>query len=186
MRAPRTTASARSPARSEALPKQHWRRRDVVAKSPGDTSAFEHDVPEPHQSVRARESSARTRLAGLKVLVVDDDEGNLDYFAMALRAYGARVVTASTAVDGLRLVQEHRPHVVLSDIAMVGHDGYWLVREIRGLADESMRGVPVVATTAYGREHSRARTLAAGFTEHLPKPVEPDVLCATIAAVAGR
>jgi CheY-like chemotaxis protein len=43
-----------------------------------------------------------------------------------------------------------------------------------------------VATTAYGREHSRARTLAAGFTEHLPKPVEPDVLCQTIADVAGR
>jgi len=177
--------SAQGLTRAEALP-NHSRRREVVAKSPGDSSPSDHDVAEPRESVRARESRARARLAGLKVLVVDDDEGNLDYFAMALRAYGAWVATASTAVDALRLVQELKPHVVLSDIAMVGHDGYWLVREIRGLADESMRGVPVVATTAYGREHSRARTLAAGFTEHLSKPVEPDVLCQTIAAVAGR
>jgi CheY-like chemotaxis protein len=185
MSARRTAARAGCSARSEEVPK-HWRRRDVVAKSPGDASSSEHDVFEPRDSARAGESRARARLAGLTVLVVDDDEGNLDYFAMALRAYGARVATASTAVEGLRLVKEQRPHVVLSDIAMVGHDGYWLVREIRRLADESIRSVPVVATTAYGREHSRARTLAAGFTEHLPKPVEPDVLCQTIADVAGR
>jgi CheY-like chemotaxis protein len=173
-------------ARSEALPK-HLRRHGLVAAAPEHDSSSENDmVAEPRESARPVESRARRRLAGLKVVVVDDDEGNLDYFAMALRTYGTQVATASTAVEALRLVQEEHPDVVLSDIAMVGHDGYWLVREIRRLADESVRGVPVVATTAYGREHSRARTLAAGFTEHLPKPVEPDVLYQTIAALAGR
>jgi CheY-like chemotaxis protein len=44
----------------------------------------------------------------------------------------------------------------------------------------------VVATTAYGHEHSRARALAAGFNELLPKPVDPEVLCRTIARMAGR
>jgi CheY-like chemotaxis protein len=52
--------------------------------------------------------------------------------------------------------------------------------------DAAVCTVPVVATTAYGRVHSRERTLAAGFVDHLPKPVEPEVLCATIARVAGR
>jgi CheY-like chemotaxis protein len=131
-------------------------------------------------------SRPRPNLEGLKVVVVDDDEDSADYFALALRAYGAVVAIAYNAIDGLRLVQEHQPDVVLSDIAMMGQDGYWLVREIRRLSSDALSQVPVVATTAYGREHSRQRTLAAGFTEHLAKPVDPDLLRQTIGGVAGR
>jgi CheY-like chemotaxis protein len=46
--------------------------------------------------------------------------------------------------------------------------------------------VPVIAATAYGREHSRTRVLAAGFTEHLQKPIDPEDLCRVVAKVAGR
>jgi CheY-like chemotaxis protein len=119
-------------------------------------------------------------------VIVDDDRDGLDYFATALRACGAAVVTASTALAGLTLVRERHPDVVLSDIAMVGHDGYWLVSEIRGLADRATRLVPVVATTAFGHVHSRSRTLAAGFNDFLAKPVDPHVLCLTVARAAGR
>ena len=133
-----------------------------------------------------RPSLLPRNLVGLKVVVVDDDESSRDYFALALSTCGAEVTTASTAVEALRLVQSGCPDVVLSDIAMVGRDGYWLVREIRGLADQAVRRVPVVATTAYGREHSRERTLAGGFNERLPKPVDPEVLCQTIGRMAGR
>jgi CheY-like chemotaxis protein len=122
----------------------------------------------------------------VNVLVVDDDSSNLDFFAAVLKICGAAVMTASSAVDALVLVRERRPDAVLSDIAMVGHDGYWLVREIRGLADDAARAVPVVATTAYGREHSRKRVLAAGFNDFLPKPVDPELLCRTIAKAVGR
>jgi CheY-like chemotaxis protein len=76
--------------------------------------------------------------------------------------------------------------VVLSDIAMVGHDGYWLVREIRALPGAAGPALPVVAATAYGREHSRARALDAGFTDLLGKPVDPELLCRAIARAAGR
>jgi CheY-like chemotaxis protein len=169
--------------RAEALPTRR-RARGLAASSENRTPW--DAVAGRQESTRPAGSTARVRLTGLKVVIVDDDDGNLDYFAVALRTYGAVVVTASNAADGLRLVQEQRPDVVLSDIAMVGHDGYWLVREIRRLGDESVRHVPVIATTAYGREHSRARTLAAGFSEHLSKPVDPDLLCRTIASAAGR
>ena len=128
----------------------------------------------------------RADLTGLQVVVVDDDQSSLEYFALALRTYGAAVRTASNAADALRLVHTRPPDAVLTDIAMVGHDGYWLLREIRGLADEAARRVPVVATTAHGREHSREHTLAAGFSEHLAKPVDPDALGRTIATVTGR
>lgn len=171
--------------RAGALP-DRGRGGRLAAASEDRTLPANATVAGSRESARPGESTVRVRLAGLKVVIVDDDEGNLDYFAVALRTYGAVVATASSAVDALRLVQEQKPDVVLSDIAMVGHDGYWLVRELRRLADESVRHVPVIATTAYGREHSRARTLAAGFSEHLSKPVDPDLLWRTIATVAGR
>lgn len=125
-------------------------------------------------------------LRGLRVLVVDDDEETMDLFATALATCGADVVTAASAPEALRLLTARSAHVVLSDIAMPEADGYWLVREIRQLADAQLQSVPVVAVTAYGWEHSRARTSAAGFVDHLQKPVDPEVLCRTVAKAAGR
>lgn len=172
--------------RAEALPKPP-RPRAAAAGSHESPPPPDQDAAAAHpEASRPAEARRQGSLAGVKVLAVDDDEGNLDYFVVALRTYGALVTTASSAVEALRLVREQKPDVVLSDIAMIGHDGYWLVREIRRLADPSVRHVPVVATTAYGREHSRERTLAAGFTEHLAKPVDPDVLRRTVASLAGR
>ena len=162
-------------------------RRGAVAAPQESASAPDSDTAaERREASQPAAAPRRANLAGVRVLAVDDDDGNLDYFAVALGTSGALVTTASNAVEALRLVQEQKPHVVLSDIAMVGQDGYWLIREIRGLADPSVRNVPVIATTAYGREHSRERTLAAGFTEHLPKPVDPDLLRLTVASLAGR
>jgi CheY-like chemotaxis protein len=118
--------------------------------------------------------------------VVEDDAPSAEYFAAALGTAGATVVTAPTAVEALRAVVERRPDVVLSDIAMPGHDGYWLVQQLRALPGAAGRHVPVVATTAHGGSHSRDRALAAGFVDHLPKPVEPESLWAAIARAAGR
>jgi CheY-like chemotaxis protein len=172
-------------ARSEALPKHRRRPRPLIAS--GDKTSAEGRGPVPGR-LRTRPTPLSPprpdQLAGVTVVVVDDDEGSLDYFAMALRTYGAVVLTASNAVDALQLVRERRPDAVLSDIAMADHDGYWLVREIRG--DAALQRIPVIATTAYGREHSRQRTLEAGFTEHLAKPVDPAILTVTIAKVTGR
>ena len=173
-------------ARSEALPKRILEERRFIR-------AATEDRPKPrHSGGRAGESPAPARsqesrpLLGVTVLVVDDDDASRDYFAMALKAAGALVVTAATAIDALRLLQDRRPDVVLSDIAMPNQDGYWLVNQVRGLADPATRVVPVIATTAYGYTHSRQRALEAGFIDHLPKPVEPDILTAAITRAARR
>jgi CheY-like chemotaxis protein len=123
---------------------------------------------------------------GLRVLVVDDDADVLELFAVALTACGAEVTTTDNARDAIALATRTRPHAIVSDIAMVGEDGYWLVRELKRLPPEMLGDVPVVAATAYGREHPRARVLAAGFTEHLQKPIDPEQLCRIVARVAGR
>lgn len=122
----------------------------------------------------------------MKILVVDDDAASLDYFAFALETCGAVVTVAASAREALQMVSPISPDVILSDIAMPGGDGYWLLNEIRRHADPSVSRVPMVAATAYGRDHSRARVLAVGFHEHLSKPVDPDLLCRAIASAVGR
>jgi CheY-like chemotaxis protein len=125
-------------------------------------------------------------LTGLQILVVDDDHDILELFSMALTACGGDVTATDNASDGLALAIQTRPHVIVSDIAMIGEDGYWLIGRLRQLPAETLPKVPVIAATAYGREHSRARVLAAGFTEHLQKPVDPEELCRLVAKLAGR
>lgn len=184
-----SVAACSTPARArlEALPREEVRARWPVvgsseAASQPDISTWGHhdDAPVPRPSRLSR------NLAGLTILVVDDDEATLEFFAAALTACGAAVTTATTASDAARLTPEIQPDVVLSDIAMAGQDGYWLAQEIRRLPDEALSRVPIVAATAYGREHSRARVLAAGFADHLQKPVDPELLCRAVARAAGR
>ena len=126
------------------------------------------------------------RLTGLRVLVVDDDTDTRELFATVLATGGADVSVAGSAPEALALLAARPVDVVLSDIAMPGGDGYWLVREIRASPAASVQSVPIVAVTAFGREHSSARVLAAGFAAHLQKPTDPDLLCRTVAAAAGR
>jgi CheY-like chemotaxis protein len=125
-------------------------------------------------------------LTGLRVLVVDDDEDTVLLFATALTACGADAVTAGSASDAMRILGIHAPDVVVSDIAMPGADGYSLVRQIRQLEDPRTRNVPVLAVTAFGHEHFRQRALAAGFNDHLEKPVDPEHLCLAVARASGR
>jgi CheY-like chemotaxis protein len=124
-------------------------------------------------------------LGGLRVLVVDDDPDVLELFAAALTTCGAEVTTIDNARDAVALATRLRPHAIVSDIAMVGEDGYWLVRELKGLP-AVVADIPVIAATAFGYEHPRARVLAAGFAEHLQKPIDPDALCRLVASVARR
>ena len=122
----------------------------------------------------------------MRVLVVDDDPDVLELFAVALTSCGADVTTVDNARDALALAAQTRPHAVVSDIAMVGEDGYWLVRELKRLPSDVLTDVPVIAATAYGHEHPRSRVLAAGFSEHLQKPIDPELLCRLVASVTGR
>ena len=108
--------------------------------------------------------------------------------ALVLHSFGVALAD-DLEPDGetaLRLALDERPDVIVSDIAMIGEDGYWLVGRLRQLPPEMLAPVPVIAATAYGREHSRERVLAAGFTAHLQKPVDPEELCRVVAKVIGR
>ena len=137
--------------------------------------------------MHTRESAlASSVLAGLSVLVVDDNEDTLALLTIVLEIYGAQVVTAGSAREALEAFVQAKPDVLVSDIGMAEGDGYSLIQKIRTLEAERGGQVPAIAFTGFAREYDRARSLAAGFQAHLTKPVEPEELVAAVADLARR
>jgi signal transduction histidine kinase/ActR/RegA family two-component response regulator len=126
------------------------------------------------------------RLAGVRVLVVDDEADARELIAAVLGQSGAEVATAASAAEALDSLTRLQPHVLVSDISMPGDDGYALLRRVRELSLERHGRVPAVALTAYARAEDRERALAVGFASHVPKPVEPAELVDVVARLAAR
>ena len=117
---------------------------------------------------------------------MDDDRDGLDLVATILVNAGAEVRTCASAAEGFAALQAWRPDVLISDIEMPGEDGYTLIRRVRALAEAKAARTPAVALTAYGRVEDRLRTLSAGYSMHVPKPVDPAELATVVASLAGR
>jgi len=125
-------------------------------------------------------------LAGITVLVVDDQADARDLIQRVLAECGASVLTASTAAEALRTVEAARPDVLVSDIGMPEVDGYELLRRVRTLGHTRGGRLPAIALTAFARSEDRTRALRAGFLIHVSKPIEPAELIATVASAVGR
>jgi CheY-like chemotaxis protein len=141
-----------------------------------------HAVGPPEDTRRARDVSS---LAGLDVMVVDDQEDARDIMSAVLRGHGARVLIAESAATALARYSEEHVDVVVADLGMPEHDGYWLLARLRAL--EAERGAPpavAIAVTAYARAEDRRRATAAGFQEHIAKPVDPLELVRVVRALA--
>jgi PAS domain S-box-containing protein len=132
-------------------------------------------------------------IAGLRVLVVDDQEEARVMLADLLSRCDAVVTTASSGAEALAVLanteDEARPDVLVCDIAMPMEDGYTALRRMRAL--EAARGVaasqriPAIALTALSGNEERLRALSAGFQCHVAKPVDPVDLIIIIANIAG-
>jgi PAS domain S-box-containing protein len=122
---------------------------------------------------------------GLRIFLVDDDASTLEMLTAVLNHGGAEVRHSTSAADALELLQQWKPDLLLSDIAMPDKNGYWLIAQVREL--EKARGgrIPAVALTAYARVEDRARVLMAGFDMFVPKPVYLPELLATLASLVG-
>jgi CheY-like chemotaxis protein len=113
-----------------------------------------------------------------KVLIVDDDAETLRLYEFALELFGLQVVATASVADALRLVRAHAPNVVVTDLAMPGTDGIEFCRALK--ADEETRDIPVLAVSGQAIASIESRARAAGCSEVLMKPCEPETLCATI------
>lgn len=144
--------------------------------------------PRPHPGTSSIDAAvpATMRLDGLRVLVVDDDPDAVMLAKAILAGAGATVRTCVSAADALRVLQDWRPVVLVSDIEMPDEDGYSLIRKVRALGPDDGGRTPAIALTAYGRAQDRMRSFAAGYNMHVPKPVDPAELVTIVASLAGR
>jgi signal transduction histidine kinase/ActR/RegA family two-component response regulator len=134
---------------------------------------------------QAAARAAAPRLQGVRVLVIDDDPNTLEMLTEALETGGAEVTAADSARRALDRIDSARPDVIISDIAMPGEDGLWLMHRIRTLPGRSGR-TPAIALTALARKEDRARAIDAGFQMHLAKPIRIDDLRSVVAALAAE
>jgi CheY-like chemotaxis protein len=124
------------------------------------------------------------RLDGVTVLVVDDEHDARELVKRILSDCGAHVLTAGSAGEGLVIVKEVRPDVLLSDIGMPHEDGYALIRNVRALPVPQGGGLPAGALTAFARSEDRQRALRAGFQLHIAKPIDAAELITVVASLA--
>jgi CheY-like chemotaxis protein len=120
-------------------------------------------------------------LAGVKILLVEDQEDTLVMFRDALEDAGADVRAAADGPGALHVLDQWQPMLLVTDLGLPGMDGYALLAAIKGRG--ALSGCPAVAVSAYARPEDRARSLAAGFRAHVSKPVDAAVLISTLRAV---
>ncbi|HEY9813136.1 MAG TPA: response regulator, partial [Candidatus Sericytochromatia bacterium] len=121
-------------------------------------------------------------LQGVKILVIDDQIDSLDFLAAGLEEYGAVVTTATSADEALKALNKLQLDVLISDIGMPEVDGYELIDQVRSLEGDNQQ-IPAIALTAYAREEDRNHAIAAGFQNHVPKPVDLNELVKVVASL---
>jgi CheY-like chemotaxis protein len=135
---------------------------------------------------QALHGELRTRLAGTRVLIVDDDPDAREVVAAILRHYGASVIVATSVSTALVALRREQVDVLVADLGMPVEDGYDLIRQVRSSETDKIARLPAAALTAYTTEEDRDRVLAAGYQFHLAKPVDPAVLVATVERLRGE
>ena len=144
-----------------------------------ETALFLHRVearlPEPKRRMLEQLHSAEDVFAGKKVLIVDDDVRNIFALTSVLEAHGMEVVFAENGRDGIEMLQAN-PDVdlVLMDVMMPEMDGYETMRAVRELPEFTQ--LPIIALTAKAMKGDREKSIAAGASDYITKPVDTDQL----------
>ena len=161
----------------------------VTAESdgPGTGSRFIVTLPVRHTTSPAAaecaaEHASTPTLRGVRVLAVDDDQDSRELLLLILRAAGADVMVVGSGVTALAAVETFNPHVIVTDIAMPGMDGYLMAREI---AARRSAPLPVIALSAYAGPEDIRRSADEGFALHLGKPADYERLVRTIADLSA-
>lgn len=141
-------------------------------------------LPASFTSQDPSQTSGLVSLHGVHVMVVEDNSDARDIIRRVLEHCGAVVTVAESAGAAFRRLRAlaGRPHVLVSDLALPGDDGYWLIAQVRGL--ERLRALPALAITAHRNEYDREATLAAGFQEYFQKPLDLEAFSRAVARLA--
>jgi CheY-like chemotaxis protein len=120
------------------------------------------------------------KLRGSCVLIVEDDRPSRELFRRMLEIEGAIVVSATSAAEARRLMEETRPDVLVSDVGLPEEDGFTFIKSLRSSEDPGISNIPAIALTAFAGPEDRERAFEAGFQVFLAKPVDPVDLVAAV------
>jgi CheY-like chemotaxis protein len=135
---------------------------------------------------RRRSNRGSVRLDGIHVLLVEDDDDSRKLLGTMLKRYGARVTSTKSAAEALNVFSSEIPDLLISDIGMPDQDGYEFIQKLRALPPEKGGQTPAIALTGYASRKDRERALAAGYHQHIAKPIEQTEMITAIAALVGR
>lgn len=126
--------------------------------------------------VRGKPASVSVDLTGVHVLIVEDDEDSRQLLAAFFEYCGALVTMCHSTESALEDLGEYRPHVIVSDLALPGADGFQFIRALRKLRAEAGGDVPAIAVSAYDKDFTAMEAKNAGYSGYLAKPVNVEDL----------
>ena len=112
------------------------------------------------------------------ILIADDYDDNRELLRLMLQVFGYTTREARNGRECVRMARQNPPDLILIDLSMPELDGWGVLRELR--ADETTRGLPCIAVTAFASDADRTRALEAGFNAYLAKPFLGKELLATV------
>jgi signal transduction histidine kinase/ActR/RegA family two-component response regulator len=157
-----------------------------VAVLPARTAPALRSPPEHNGTAGLALVAGAVRLDDVRVLLVDDEDDTRQLAREVLTGHGAVVEEACSAQEALWKLGSFRPDVMVTDIGLPYTDGFSLIGHVRKLPPELGGQTPAIALTAYALAEDRDRALAAGFQQHVPKPVDPLELVSCIADLGPR
>jgi signal transduction histidine kinase len=125
-------------------------------------------------------------LIGVRVLLLDHDRDARDLFTVVLRERGAAVEAASSVDEALEMLESWRPDVLVSDTLSPDRDAYMIVGKVQSLESDRGGRIPALALTSFAHNDEHMRQMLSDVHRDLPKPVDPAVLTAEVARIAGR
>jgi CheY-like chemotaxis protein len=118
--------------------------------------------------------SQDTALVGKKILIVDDDVRNVFALTSVLELHGMHVLFAESGRDGMEMLERHPVDLVLMDIMMPEMDGYETIQAMRRTSQ--FERLPIIALTAKAMKGDREKSIAAGASDYIAKPVDTEQL----------
>lgn len=115
-----------------------------------------------------------------RIAIIEDNQANLELVKYLLECSGYAVSVARDGRQGVALVTQIRPDLVICDLQMPALDGYEVLKLLR--QDPALAQVPVIAVTAFSMPNDRQKVLTAGFDGYISKPIEPETFVSQVGA----